>query len=191
VGVLGTALRVVAVWLVVNLLLVVLWAGVAWFARRARGEVRRRRAEVAFTAIGTAAILAALSLVNPGVRQAVTPIVNSALGLTRTVDGHGNAPTRSPSTSPGSFGAGLAPSTFAPTGSGPAGRGSSGSHSTDPIVGRRISHDQPPGVSSPSPTPAACPDTGPAPTGSTGPSPTPAPSPCPDASPSPDPSPSP
>ena len=78
----SVALRVLAVWLALNALLVAVWAWIGWFARRGRTDVRRRRAEIAFTTLGMAAILASLSLINPGVRHAVTPIVNSALGLT-------------------------------------------------------------------------------------------------------------
>jgi hypothetical protein len=192
-GALSTALRVVAVWLVVNVLLVAVWAGVGWFARRARGEIRRRRAEVAFTALGTAAVLATLSLVNPGVRHAVSPIVNSALGLTRNTEGHvAPGSTRIPTTSIGSTGPGRGPITTTGPGNGRAGV-SPDPRPTRPILERRIPPGQPSSAPSPSPSPAACPSDGPAPTGSTGPSstPEPTPSPCPGASPSPDASPTP
>ena len=80
----SVVLRVLGIWLALNALLVAVWAGIAWFARRARSDVRRHRAEVAFTTLGVAAVLASLSLINPGVRSALSPIVNTALGLTRT-----------------------------------------------------------------------------------------------------------
>jgi len=114
----SVALRVLAIWLALNALLVAVWAWIGWFARRARTEVRRRRAEIAFTTLGMAAILASLSLINPGVRHAVTPIVNSALGLTRAHEDRRLFDVPGGSTAPfGSPGPAHAPSTATAPGS--------------------------------------------------------------------------
>ncbi|MDP9297590.1 MAG: hypothetical protein M3O98_02835 [Actinomycetota bacterium] len=181
-------LRVLAIWLALNALLVAVWAWIGWFARRARTDVRRRRAEIAFTTLGMAAILASLSLINPGVRHAVTPIVNSALGLTRAQEDR--RPFGVPeggSTGPfGSPGPARAPSTATAPGSAGGGSRLAEPRLTTPILARRV-HGDPAVSPSPAPTPAVCPSDQGSPTGSTGPSP--GPSPCPSPSPSPSPSP--
>jgi hypothetical protein len=187
----SVVLRVLGVWLALNALIVAVWAWIGWFARRARSDVRRRRAEVAFTTLGVAAILASLSLINPGIRSAVSPIVNTALGLTRThesrpvlgVPGIATGPFGSPGPAP----APTAASRRAPRETGP--RGSQPDLST-PILARRI-HGEPAASPSPAPTPAACPSDQGAPTGPTGPSPGPDPCPSPSPSPSPEASPAP
>jgi hypothetical protein len=183
----SVALRVLAIWLALNALLVAVWAWIGWFARRARTEVRRRRAEIAFTTLGMAAILASLSLINPGVRHAVTPIVNSALGLTRAHEDRRLFDVPGDSTAPfGSPGPAHAPSTATAPGSAGGASRHEETRLTSPILARRVHGD--PGVSpSPAPTPAVCPSDQGSPTGSTGPSP--GPSPCPSPTPSPSPSP--
>jgi hypothetical protein len=183
----SVALRVLAIWLALNALLVAVWAWIGWFARRARTEVRRRRAEIAFTTLGMAAILASLSLINPGVRHAVTPIVNSALGLTRAHEDRRLFDVPGGSTAPfGSPGPAHAPSTATAPGSAGGASRHEEARLTSPILARRV-HGDPAVSPSPAPTPAVCPSDQGSPTGSTGPSP--GPSPCPSPSPSPTPSP--
>ena len=183
----SVALRVLAVWLALNALLVAVWAWIGWFARRGRTDVRRRRAEIAFTTLGMAAILASLSLINPGVRHAVTPIVNSALGLTPAQEDRRLFDVPGGSAGPfGSLGPAHAPSTATAPGLSGGGSRHAEPRLTTPILARRV-HGDPAVSPSPAPTPAVCPSDQGSPTGSTGPSP--GPSPCPSPSPSPSPSP--
>src|SRR5256712_5164517 len=107
-------LWVVLAWLALNVLLVVIWAGVGRFASRAIDEARALfRAEVVLTALGALVMLGGVSLASPAVRQAVKSAVLSVTELGGSTPAHSGLGAGHPAQQGGGTSSLVAPPTTA------------------------------------------------------------------------------